>query len=134
MQELRLATLATSSLWAVLRRAALEDIRQTTRQGEVEVTRYIQGTTVIEDTVSTIDLMAKGWQLHNYPERLAYSATPPDFGALLIQRRHWANGGLLILPKLLRFLLRGPYRLRTFVEGMIRLHYLIAIGAASLAT
>jgi cellulose synthase/poly-beta-1,6-N-acetylglucosamine synthase-like glycosyltransferase len=72
--------------------------------------------------------------LYNYPERLAYSATPPDFGALLIQRRRWANGGLLILPKLLRFLLRRPYGFQTLVEGMIRLHYLIAIGAASLAT
>ena len=38
----------------------------------------------------------------NYPERLSYSATPPDFGSLAIQRRRWANGGLLILPKLWR--------------------------------
>ena len=36
----------------------------------------------------------------NYPERLSYSATPPDFGSLVVQRRRWANGGLLILPKL----------------------------------
>ena len=41
-----------------------------------------------------------GWRLFNYPERLSYSATPPDFGSLCIQRRRWANGGLLILPKL----------------------------------
>jgi len=119
---------------AVLRKAALEDIRQTTREGDVEITRYIQDRTVIEDTESTIDLREKGWHLYNYPERLAYSATPPDFGALLIQRRRWANGGLLLLPKLLRFLLRRPYRFPTLVEGMIRLHYLVAIGAASLAT
>ena len=39
---------------------------------------------------------------YNYPERLAYSATPPDFGSLCIQRQRWANGGLLILPKLRR--------------------------------
>ena len=38
---------------------------------------------------------------YNYPERLSYSATPPDFGSLCIQRQRWANGGLLILPKLL---------------------------------
>jgi len=119
---------------AVLRKAALEDIRQTTREGNVEITRYIQDRTVIEDTESTIDLIEKGWHLYNYPDRLAYSATPPDFGALLIQRRRWANGGLLILPKLLHFLLRKPSRFHTLVEGMIRLHYLIAPGAASLAT
>src|SRR6204780_2795264 len=43
-----------------------------------------------------------GWRLFNYPERLSYSATPPDFGSLSIQRRRWANGGLLILAKLHR--------------------------------
>ena len=59
--------------------------------------------TLIEDTESSVDLAARGWRLENYPERLAFSATPPDFGALLIQRRRWANGGLLILPKLLRY-------------------------------
>src|SRR5260370_11350977 len=89
---------------AVLRKAALEDIRQTTREGDVEITRYIQDRTVIEDTESTLDLREKGWHLHNYPERLDYSATPPDFGTLLIQRRRWANGGTVFLPKLLRLL------------------------------
>ena len=43
-----------------------------------------------------------GWRLYNCPERMSYSATPPDFGSLCIQRRRWANGGLLILPKLRR--------------------------------
>ena len=42
------------------------------------------------------------WRLFNYPERLSYSATPPDFGSLSIERRRWANGGLLILGKLHR--------------------------------
>ena len=60
--------------------------------------RYIQDRTVIEDTESSVDLIARGWRLVNYPERLSYSATPPDFGALVIQRRRWANGGLIILP------------------------------------
>ena len=45
-----------------------------------------------------------GVKLFNYPERLAYSATPPDFGSLLIQRRRWANGGVIIVPKLMRYL------------------------------
>jgi len=56
----------------------------------------------IEDTESSLDLAIHGWRLINYPERLSYSATPPDFGSLAIQRRRWANGGLLILPKLWR--------------------------------
>ncbi|HEY1619045.1 MAG TPA: glycosyltransferase family 2 protein, partial [Streptosporangiaceae bacterium] len=54
------------------------------------------------DTESTIDMGIHGWKLYNCPERLSYSATPPDFGSLCIQRRRWANGGLLILPKLRR--------------------------------
>lgn len=56
--------------------------------------------TVIEDTESTIDLTGHGWTVHNYTERLSYSATPPDFGSLCIQRHRWANAGLLIVPKL----------------------------------
>src|SRR5439155_224299 len=60
-----------------------------------------------------------------------YSATPPDFGSLLIQRRRWANGGLIILPKLLRYLLRGPSRTRKAVEGFFRCHYLVSIAAVN---
>ena len=84
----------------MLRKRALEDIETIEYQGEFKIYRYISDRTVIEDTESTIDLAAHGWTLHNYPERMAYSATPPDFGSLCIQRERWANGGLLIVPKL----------------------------------
>jgi cellulose synthase/poly-beta-1,6-N-acetylglucosamine synthase-like glycosyltransferase len=118
---------------ALLRKRALHDIAEQDVERGFLVTRYIQDRTVIEDTESSIDLVVKGWQLHNYPERLAYSATPPDFGALLIQRRRWANGGLIILPKLLRHLLRGPERLgRKLVEGFFRTHYLVSIAAVNI--
>ena len=87
---------------AVIRKRALEDIVETEFVGGFEMRRYIQDRTVIEDTESTLDLGTHGWTLVNYPERLSYSATPPDFGSLIVQRRRWANGGLLILPKLWR--------------------------------
>ena len=87
---------------AVIRKRALEDIVETEMVGGFEVRRYVQDRTVIEDTESSIDLGTHGWTLVNYPERLSYSATPPDFGSLIVQRRRWANGGLLILPKLWR--------------------------------
>ena len=87
---------------AVIRKKALDDIVDVTYQGDWEIRRYVQDRTVIEDTDSTVDLVIRGWKLVNYPERLSYSATPPDFGALCIQRRRWSNGGLLILPKLRR--------------------------------
>jgi cellulose synthase (UDP-forming) len=85
---------------AVIRKRALDDIVQLEHQGGYEIRRYIMDRTVIEDTESSLDLAVHGWGLLNYPERLSYSATPPDFGSLSIQRRRWANGGLLILPKL----------------------------------
>jgi cellulose synthase/poly-beta-1,6-N-acetylglucosamine synthase-like glycosyltransferase len=112
---------------AVVRRAALEDIRTVTIEGGHPIARYIQDRTVIEDTESTIDLALKGWRLHNYPARLAYSATPPDFGSLLIQRRRWANGGLIILPKLLRYL-AGQRLESRLPQAILRLYYLGSIA------
>ncbi len=87
---------------AVIRKKALEEIVEIEHKGGNEIRRYVQDRTVIEDTESSLDLVSRGWRLINYPERLSYSATPPDFGSLAIQRRRWANGGLLILPKLWR--------------------------------
>lgn len=84
---------------AVIRKRALEDIAEVEMIGGFPITRYVQDRTVIEDTESSIDLGTHGWTLVNYPERLSYSATPPDFGSLIVQRRRWANGGLLIAPK-----------------------------------
>lgn len=117
---------------ALLRRVALEDIKVTEEERGFTITRYIQDRTVIEDTESSIDLVCRGWRLYNYPERLAYSATPPDFGALLIQRRRWANGGLIILPKLMRYLLGSPASWRSAGEGAMRFHYLTSIAGANI--
>ncbi|HEY6004586.1 MAG TPA: glycosyltransferase family 2 protein [Anaeromyxobacter sp.] len=113
---------------ALVRRSALEDIAVEGEERGFAVTRYIQDRTVIEDTESTIDLAARGWELYNYPERLAFSATPPDFGSLVIQRRRWANGGLVIIPKLVAYLLR---RRRPLSEATMRFHYLASITAVN---
>lgn len=113
---------------ALLRKSALEEICTVEQTGGLTVRRYIQDRTVIEDTESTVDLLAKGWTLHNHPERLAYSATPPDFGSLVIQRARWANGGLIILPKLLDFLCRAPKRLGTVTQGLLQIHYLTSLA------
>ena len=128
-------TLWDSTYWvganALLRRSALDDIKSVEHERGFAVPKYIESRTVIEDTESSIDLINKGWRLLNYPERLAYSATPPDFGALLIQRRRWANGGLLILPKLIGYLLKRPFRLRKLAEVFMRAHYLVSIAGTS---
>jgi cellulose synthase (UDP-forming) len=110
---------------ALLRRTALADIRQEVEERGHIVPVFIQAHTVIEDTGSTVDLVARGWRVHNHPERLAYSATPPDFGSLIVQRRRWANGGLIILPSLLRYLFAGRASAARG-EGFLRLHYLLS--------
>jgi cellulose synthase/poly-beta-1,6-N-acetylglucosamine synthase-like glycosyltransferase len=117
---------------ALIRRQALDDIAVRRTERGFPVTVYVQDKTVIEDTESTIDLVTKGWSLYNYPARLAYSATPSDFGSLLIQRRRWANGGLIILPKLIRHLVSGSPR-PGLGEGFLRIHYLISLTATSFA-
>ena len=130
-------TWASATFWvganALLRKAALDDIRVEEREGDLVVPKYIQDRTVIEDTESTVDLAAQGWELRNYPERLAFSATPPDFGSLLIQRARWANGGLLIVPNLVRYLVTNRFRPRAIASALVRFHYLSSIATGCLA-
>jgi cellulose synthase (UDP-forming) len=118
---------------AVIRKAALEEIVETEWVGGFEVRRYVQDRTVIEDTESSLDLVLHGWGLANYPERLSYSATPPDFGSLIVQRRRWANGGLLILPKL--WSVNRSRRRRgepvSRIGTMLRLNYMASIAWSS---
>ena len=115
---------------AVLRKRALDDIDATSQKGNWTIHRYISDRTVIEDTESTISLGTKGWHLYNYPERLSYSATPPDFGSLTVQRRRWADGGLIIAPKLLRHARRRDENgdRRSAGETFLRLNYMASIA------
>lgn len=118
---------------AVIRKRALEDIVEKEWVGGFEIKKYIQDRTVIEDTESSVDLGMHGWTLVNYPERLSYSATPPDFGSLVVQRRRWANGGLLIMSKFWSQLRRrkqiGDHVSRA--EVMLRVNYMASIAWAS---
>lgn len=118
---------------AIIRKVALEDIVEKEVIGGFEIKRYIQDRTVIEDTESSVDLVMKGWKLMNYPERLSYSATPPDFGSLIIQRRRWANGGLLMLNKLWGSIKRGKENNQTisWMETIQRLNYMASIAWSS---
>lgn len=118
---------------AVIRKRALEDIMESEWIGGFEIRRYIQDRTVIEDTESSIDLGLHGWKLINYPERLSYSATPPDFGSLIVQRRRWANGGLLILPKFIDQIRERKRRNETvaLTEVLLRVNYMASITWAS---
>ncbi|MGI9822651.1 glycosyltransferase family 2 protein [Agromyces sp. Marseille-Q5079] len=118
---------------AVIRKRAIEDIVEIETVGGFEIATYIQDRTVIEDTESSIDLGAHGWTLINYPERLSYSATPPDFGSLVVQRRRWANGGLLIMPKLWKQARDRRFRSERILvrEMWLRTNYMASIAWAS---
>lgn len=118
---------------AVIRKRALDDIAETSYIGDWEIRHYIKDRTVIEDTESTIDMGIHGWKLYNVPERMSYSATPPDFGSLCIQRRRWANGGLLILPKLRRQsrARRDRGERSRFGELFLRWNYMASISWSS---
>jgi cellulose synthase (UDP-forming) len=118
---------------AVIRKVALDDIVEISYVGGQEIRRYVQDRTVIEDTESSIDLIAHNWTLFNYPERLSYSATPPDFGSLVVQRARWANGGLLIAPKFMRYVRRerlAGHRVPRAAVAL-RLNYMASICWAS---
>ena len=119
---------------AVIRKVALDDIVEVSYVGGQEVRRYVQDRTVIEDTESSIDLVAAGWTLSNYPERLSYSATPTDFGSLSVQRARWANGGLLIAPKFWRLIRRRRKEGNRVPTAAIflRFNYMASISWASL--
>jgi len=118
---------------AVIRKKALEEIVETEFIGGFEIKRFVRDHTVIEDTESSIDMALHDWRLVNYPERLSYSATPPDFGSLVVQRLRWANGGLLIFPKFLRLchLRKHAGRPITKIEFFIRTNYMVSIAWSS---
>ncbi len=115
---------------AILRMRALHDIATFRQDGEAKVTVFVQDKTVIEDTGSTIDLHDRGWHVHNHLTPMAFSATPADFGALAIQRKRWANGGLILFFDLLRSHFRHPRALRELPRLVVQSHYLLspAIG------
>ena len=131
-------TYFNSTYWvganALIRKEALNDIKIVEVKEDVISPKYIQDRTVIEDTESTIDLVHKGWQLYNFPERLAFSSTPPDFGSLTIQRARWANGGLIIFPKLLKYLFQKPWDPRRWSEFFVRANYLTSIAGVNFGT
>ena len=125
-------TLYGASFWlganGVLRYEALKDICEISEEGGYPICRYIKDRTAVEDTESTLDLRRRGWQIFNYPDPLAHSAEPPDFGSLIIQRRRWAGGGIVNFPKLVRYLWGRPQEGNAFGEAMVRLNYVLGIA------
>lgn len=118
---------------ALIRYTALKEICKVSEDGGKQCMVFIQDATVIEDTGSTIDLLRKGWTVHNHFTPLAYSATPADFGALTVQRQRWANGGLIIFPMLLRQYFSTRGRIGRIAELALRSNYLLSPLIGNLA-
>ncbi|TAK48482.1 MAG: glycosyl transferase [Xanthobacteraceae bacterium] len=118
---------------ALIRRRALDDIATECEERDFRFKVFIQDKTLIEDTAASIDLIQRNWRLYNYPARLAFSATPPDFGSLLIQRRRWANGGLLIFPNLIQYTLQRPLSMSQLAETLVRSNYLLGAAFTSVS-
>jgi cellulose synthase/poly-beta-1,6-N-acetylglucosamine synthase-like glycosyltransferase len=111
---------------ALMRHEALEDIAVESEERGYKVTGYIRDKILIEDAAATIDLLQKGWRIYHDPARLSYSATPSDFGTLIIQRRRWSTGGLLIVPSLLRHAFRWPWSFVKFGHCLLRLQNMLS--------
>ena len=128
-------SLFESAYWvganALLRVSALRTIKTEASERGYTFSKFIEDRTVIEDTESSIDLIRKGWRIYNYPAKLAYSATPSDFGSLLVQRRRWSNGGLLILPKLIDYIKSQPIHSKLLLQFAVRAHYLVSIALSN---
>ena len=108
----------------MIRRQALEDICEIGVERGFPVKRYIKDQTLVEDIESTIDFLEHNWEIYNLTDRLAYRGTPASYGSLLVQRRRWAGGGLVNLPKYLRCLWRRPELRNRIPESLLRLHHL----------
>jgi cellulose synthase (UDP-forming) len=117
---------------ALMRYEALRDIATSRVERGHRIEIFVKDDVLIEDAAATIDLLCRGWRIHHDHRRLSYSATPPDFGSLIIQRRRWANGGLLIVPRLLAFTLRMPWSIRTFADAIMRIPNLTSAASNGL--
>ncbi len=67
---------------AVLRKRALDDIVEVENDGGFEIQPLHPGPHGHRGHRVDHRPRPAGWTLVNYPERLSYSATPPDFGSL----------------------------------------------------
>ncbi|HYC56317.1 MAG TPA: glycosyltransferase family 2 protein [Candidatus Binatia bacterium] len=117
---------------AVARVAALREVAIETSERGWPIRKLLHDETVIEDTETTLALRRRGWTVLSHLERLAFSSTPADFGSLLVQRLRWANGGVVLVPRLMRALFSAPSR-AAGAELAMRLHYLVSLGPTALA-
>ena len=118
---------------ALVRVSALCEIAELGEERGFHFPVFVPDKTPIEDADATIRLVTHGWRIHHLPEHLNWSSTPGDFGSLVIQRRRWANGGLVILPDLIKHWRSACWSRPNLMEAFLRTYHLLAAPVTSVA-
>ncbi len=84
-----------------------------------------------EDTVCSVWMLDKGWQIKGIVAPTVYTEVPDTFAKLLIQRQRWTSSGYHGVPGVLRHWSRHWLRPSAWLELAIRFAYLMAIGPVS---
>ena len=118
----------------LIRTSALRELAHTHSQAGQIVTRYFNDGYTGEGPGTTLDLLQCGWGLTNYPERLAWTASPSDPAALTMRYRRWHDGALMALPRLLGYLLRKRAgHGASGLAGVLRVHHQTATLTTNIA-
>ena len=81
--------------------------------------------TPIEDTGTTMKLALHGLRSECLARQLSWSESPSSFASLIIQRRRWANGGLILWLDLLKAQLFGKQSRLSAEEFILRSIWLL---------
>ena len=108
----------------LIRTSALRELAHVHSEAALSVTRYFNDGYTGEGPGTTLDLLQRGWEVTNYPERLAWTASPSDPAALTARYRRWHDGAFMVLPRLFGYLLRRrAANGASGLAGVLRVHY-----------
>ena len=114
----------------LLRWKALQEIVRTTEENGRAVSVFIPDLPS-EDTVCSVWMLDKGWQIKGIVAPTVYTEVPDTFAKLLIQRQRWTSSGYHGMPGVLSHWRRHWLRPSAWLELFIRFAYLMAIGPVS---
>ena len=94
--------------------------------------RHFNDSPMGEGPGTTLDLLQRGWAVANYPQRLAWTASPSYPAALIARYRRWHDSGFMALPRLFSHVLRKRGGASGFA-GMLRVQQQTATLTTNLA-
>lgn len=128
----------TAASWTgesgLIRTSALREMARARSEAGLRATRYFNDGYTGEGPGTTLDLLQRGWAVTNYPERLAWTASPSDPAALTARYRRWHDGAFMALPRLFGYLLhKRAGKGASGLAGVLRVHYQTATLTTNLA-